>query len=278
MPKVSIVTGANQGLGLALVRGLCRDLPPGSVVYLTARNQERGTAAQQLLEREGFSSRFERLDVTDDAGVSAFAAAIRERHGGVDIVISNAAARIVREKPPSEQIDEFVETNNHGTYRMLRAFCPLLKDGARLIVVASAFGTLRHLPENLRSRFTSETLSLEAIEREMEDYAALVKSGSAAARGWPDWINIPSKIAQVASMRVCARSMHDEARRRGILINAVCPGLVDTEASRPWFDDMSKAQSPDAAAVDVLWLATLAPQALQPYGELVQHRAILPFR
>ena len=71
--------------------------------------------------------------------------------------------------------------------------------------------------------------------------------------------------------------MRDEARRRGILIDAVCPGLVDTDASRPWFADMSSAQRPDQAAEDILWLATLPMSAREPYGELVQHRKILPW-
>jgi len=34
---------------------------------------------------------------------------------------------------------------------------------------------------------------------------------------------------------------------RGTLVAAVCPGLVDTEASRPWFADFSQAQSPERA-------------------------------
>jgi carbonyl reductase 1 len=59
--------------------------------------------------------------------------------------------------------------------------------------------------------------------------------------------------------------------------NAVCPGMVDTDASRPWFDDMSSAQSPAQAAGDVVWLATLPPRTEAPYGELVQHREILPW-
>jgi hypothetical protein len=50
------------------------------------------------------------------------------------------------------------------------------------------------------------------------------------------------------------------------------------QASRPWFSDMSQAQSPDQAAGDVLWLATLPAGATEPYGELVQHRVTLPFR
>jgi NAD(P)-dependent dehydrogenase (short-subunit alcohol dehydrogenase family) len=40
--KIAIVTGANQGLGLALVRGLCRTLETGSTVYLAARDIGRG--------------------------------------------------------------------------------------------------------------------------------------------------------------------------------------------------------------------------------------------
>jgi hypothetical protein len=40
---------------------------------------------------------------------------------------------------------------------------------------------------------------------------------------------------------------------------------------------MSGALSPDDAATDVLWLATLPPGTREPYGELVQHRKVLPF-
>ena len=36
--KIALVTGGNQGLGLALVRGLCRALGENGTVYLGARN------------------------------------------------------------------------------------------------------------------------------------------------------------------------------------------------------------------------------------------------
>jgi carbonyl reductase 1 len=64
--------------------------------------------------------------------------------------------------------------------------------------------------------------------------------------------------------------------RDGQLIAAVCPGLVDTRAARPWFTDMSRAQSPDQAAVDVVELAA-GPIEPQMYGKLVQHGQILPW-
>jgi len=115
------------------------------------------------------------------------------------------------------------------------------------------------------------------LEKLLAEYAALVEAGQDRASGWPSSINVVSKIGQVAAVRIMARDYQDEARRRGLLINAACPGLVETEASRPWFDDMSSAQSPDAAAVDVAWLATRPAGVTEPYGELVQHRVVLGY-
>ncbi|SRR6266508_757418 len=155
---------------------------------------------------------------------------------------------------------------------------PLLKDGARFLVVASAFGSLQYLPTQLHHNFDVERTSLEAVERVMDTYVQLVEASQAEAAGWPDWMNIPSKIGQVAAMKVIARMMRREAEQRDILINAVCPGLVDTDASRPWFVDMTTAQRPDQAAVDVVWLATLPAGTREPYGELVQHRQVIPWK
>jgi carbonyl reductase 1 len=193
------------------------------------------------------------VDVRDDASVMALAQALAGRHGGVDIVVSNAAARIFPQVPAEQQARTFVETNNHGTLRMIQGFGPLLNDGARFIVVASSFGTLASLDPRLHHLFDVCCMSLTDLAKVMDDYVAAVETTRAAAQGWPAWINPPSKVAQVAALKVWARELADEAARRDILVNAACPGLVDTDASRPWFDDMSGALSPDDAAADVLW-------------------------
>jgi NAD(P)-dependent dehydrogenase (short-subunit alcohol dehydrogenase family) len=277
MPKVALVTGGNQGLGFTMVAGLCRKLPTGATVYLGARDAARGAAAVAELAAAGSAPALLPIDVADDASVVAAAAQVAARHGGIDIVISNAAARMVRDRPMAAQVDTFVNTNNHGTYRMIRAFAPHLRDGGRFLVVASSFGSLRNLAPHLHDRFDVTRRSLEEIEAAMDAYADSVKAGRDKAEGWPDWMNIPSKIAQVASVKVLARMRRDDDRRRGILIDAVCPGLIDTAASRPWFDDMSKAQTPDQAAVDPVWLATDADAATAPYGELVRFRKVVPW-
>lgn len=275
MQKVAMVTGANQGLGYALVEGLCRKLGPEGIVYLTARDAVRGNAARDRLCAAGLKPLFHPLDVTDVESVKAFARFLEAEHGGVDIVISNAAARLAKGVSQATQVRTFIDTNNHGTYRVITNFAPLLRDGGRFLVVASGFGSLRNLSPVLHPRFDVACCSLEEIEQVMDRYVELVEAGREKDDRWPEWINIPSKVAQVASAKILARQMHDDAGRRGILINAVCPGLVDTDASRPWFDDMSSAQSPDQAAADLIWLATLPASAREPFGELVQHRQVL---
>lgn len=274
--RVALVTGANQGLGHALVEGLCRALAPDDLVYLTGRDEGRVRQAVDRLRAQGLAPRPGVVDVSDGASVARFAEQLAREHGGVDVVISNAARRMTREEPPASQVRAFVETNNLGTTHVLERFAPLLRDGGRLLVIASSLGRLRHLAEPLRARFVHAE-SLRAVDEVMLAYADAVERGTAAAEGWPEWINYASKAGQVASVRVLARAMQEEARRRRLVIDAVCPGLVDTAASRPWFDDMSKAQTPEAAAADVVWLATAAYDPGLPYGELVRHREVLPW-
>lgn len=276
MSKIALVTGSNQGLGHALVKELCATLDSGSTIYLTARSKERGNAAKAEIGNVAPDLRVEQLEVTDDQSVAAIANKIKQYHGGIDIYISNAAARIYKEKTPAEQVRNFINTNNHGTYRVLKSFLPLLKDNARVLIVASAFGSLTHLSEELHSKFDVTSNSLEEIEALMDDYVEAVEQGKAFESGWPEWINVPSKVGQVATAKIASKMISEGRPNDGILINAVCPGLVDTEASRPWFDDMSSAKTPDEAAVDLIWLATLPPGTTNPQGELVQYRRVLP--
>ena len=56
-----------------------------------------------------------RLDVCSTDEIQTFADTLAKRHGGVDIVVSSAAARITHEQPASQQVRTFVVTNNLGT-------------------------------------------------------------------------------------------------------------------------------------------------------------------
>jgi len=86
--RVAVVTGSNKGIGLAIVRGLCR-LFDGDV-YLTSRHEGRGRKAVDLLQGEGLSPKYHQLDITSDESVAALKAFLLERYGGVDILVNNA--------------------------------------------------------------------------------------------------------------------------------------------------------------------------------------------
>jgi hypothetical protein len=73
------------------------------------------------------------------------------------------------------------------------------------LAVASSFGSLRYLAEHLHGQFDTNHQSLENLEAVMDDYASPVEAGAAAKAGWPAWINIPSKVGQVAAVRIMAR-------------------------------------------------------------------------
>jgi carbonyl reductase 1 len=270
-PTVAAVTGANQGIGHAVVAGLVPALGPAGMVYLTGRNRQR--VEQAASEIPGSVPAV--LDVRDTMAVETFAGLIGQRHGGVDIVISNAAARRTRERGDTEQVREFVDTNNLGTTRMIRAFGPLLRPAGRFLIVASAFGSLRNLAPELHKHFDTDTMTLDEVDAVMLHYADLVEAGRDRDQGWPESINVPSKLGQVAAARVFARERADISRDGGY-VGAVCPGLVDTDASRPWFSDMSQAQTPEEAARDLVRLA-VDPVDPRFVGQLVQHGILIPW-
>jgi carbonyl reductase 1 len=276
--RIALVTGANQGIGYALVEGLAARMRPNDLVLLTGRNPQRvADAAARVASAAGTIAEVQgrELDVTDASAIARLASELRDTYGGVDIVISNAGARITPERPPEEQIDEFVAVANDATVAILRSYPPVLRPGGRLLVVASGLGTLGHLDKRLHPLFDDATL--DEIESVTSSWRAAVHAGTAQAQGWPRWVNTPSKVAQVAAVRAVARHRRDTDLRDNTLIASVCPGLVDTAASRPWFADFSQAQTPPQAAAAVLDLALSDTIDPATYGELVQFGKVLPW-
>jgi NAD(P)-dependent dehydrogenase (short-subunit alcohol dehydrogenase family) len=203
------------------------------------------------------------------------AAELTRQYGGIDVVISNATARITPDLSQEEQADEFIDVANGGTHAMLRSFGPVVRPGGRLIVVASSLGTLGNLDARMHPLF--ESPSLDEVESLVESWRAAIHDGTAKDLGWPRWINVPSKVAQVAAVRAVARERAAADLADGTLVAAVCPGLVDTPTSRPWFADFSQARTPAQAAAVLLDFVLAAPVDPATYGELVRDGNVLPW-
>jgi carbonyl reductase 1 len=271
--RTALVTGANQGLGRALVTGLAARMHPNDRVLLTGRDAERVDAAVAALPTTGAHVEGRVLNVRDPDAIAALAAEL----GEVDIVFSNATSRMNPDQDPADEVDAVAETNNLATIAVLRAFAPRLRPGGRLIVVASALGTLDKLDERVRARFVDATASLEAVDKLVGEWRDAVQVGRAEQEGFGTWLNIPSKVAQVAAVRAIANERRGADLPENKLIAALCPGLIDTDASRPWFEDMSSAQTPEQAAA---WPVELAVDgSFDPafYGELVQFGRVIPW-
>ena len=274
--RIALVTGANQGLGFALAAGLAARMNPDDLVLLTGRHAQRvADAAAAVTARPGTCSAVlgRVLDAADAGAVAGLAAELADRHGGVDIVVSNAIAALTPDQPQSEQADEFINVANGGTHAVLRSFGRVLRPGGRLIVVASSLGTLGHLDPRLHPLFDGATL--EQVEAAVESWRTAIHDGTAEEQGWPRWINVPSKVAQVAAVRAVADQRRAADLAEGTLIAAVCPGLVDTRASRAWFNDYSHAQTPEQAARAVLDLVLADQVDPATYGELVRFGQVL---
>jgi carbonyl reductase 1 len=271
--RTALVTGANQGLGRALVHGLAAGLGPADRILLTGRDPDRVRAAAAAVPDTGASVEGRVLDVRDRGAITALATEL----GEIDIVFSNATSRMSPDDDPADQVDAVAETNNLAAITVLRAFAPRLRSGGRLIIVASALGTLDKLDQRVRPRFVAAAESLDAVEELVGEWRTAVHAGRAEREGFGSWLNIPSKVAQVAAVRAVARERRDTDLATGRLVAALCPGLIDTDASRPWFADMSAAQTPEQAAVWPVELA-LAP-TFDPafYGELVQFGRVVPW-
>ncbi|BCY12832.1 SDR family NAD(P)-dependent oxidoreductase [Actinoplanes sp. L3-i22] len=273
--RIALVTGATQGLGTALVAGLAQRMDPADTVYLTGRDAARVGTAVSSLPVTSAEVRGEVLDVSDPDSVTRLAAELNDRHGGIDILFNNAVMRVGPDDDPRAIVEEYTQVNNFGTTRVMRAFAPLLREGGRLLVVASSLGSLKFLAPVLHDRFDGLS-SLDAVDAATAAWRDQVRDGSARAGAWPGFVNIPSKIAQVAAVRALAAERRPRDTERGILLASVCPGMMNTPTSALWWD-VSDAPTPEQAADPLLPLA-LDPIKPEHYGELIRDGAVLPWR
>ena len=85
--RVAVVTGANKGIGFALVKRLAE---LGLTVVLTSRDVGMGKAAVESLDGQGLHVAFCHLDVAEPSSIVTFAAWLERRFGGLDILVSKA--------------------------------------------------------------------------------------------------------------------------------------------------------------------------------------------
>ena len=135
----AVVTGAAQGNGLAIARGLAS---AGAAVALLDLDGDRAEAAARAIEAEGGRAFAHTLNVADMAACREAAAMVERELGPTSILVNNAGV-LFREALDSERFEETWRTtlgvNVDGCMNMVRAFLPQLRSnhGSRIVNVGS---------------------------------------------------------------------------------------------------------------------------------------------
>src|SRR2546425_1425814 len=189
--KIALVTGANRGLGLEVVRQLARR---GMVVILGARDGAKGQRAARSLLDAGLGVLPRRLDVTEQQTIGRLATDIDQEFGRLDVLVNNAGGLYDPWQRATNAdfrlVQAALETNTVGPWRMCQAFVPLLRksQAGRIVNVSS-------------------------------------EAGSLASMG----AGTPAYSVSKAALNAFTRVLAAELREARILVNAVCPGWVATD-------------------------------------------------
>jgi len=193
--RVVVVTGANRGLGLEVVRQCAAR---GDTVVLGSRDLAAGTSAAASIAGLPGQVLPRRLDVTDPVGLGELAQDLDSALGRVDVVVNNAAVHYDTGQRASTAdlpiVREALETNLLGAWQVSLALLPLLRHSAhpRLVMVSSEGGSL-----------------------------------SSMAGGTPAY------SVSKAALNALTRTLAGDLRSDRVLVNAVCPGWTATDMGGP---------------------------------------------
>jgi len=122
---VVLITGASQGIGAAIARVFARELR-GVRLALVARNMKGLAATARACVALGAKAETFACDVSDEAAVTAMAAAVQARFGGVEVLINNAGkfAGAPFTEMSVADFDRMIAANLSSVFLVSRAFAP----------------------------------------------------------------------------------------------------------------------------------------------------------
>jgi short-subunit dehydrogenase len=207
---IALITGASSGIGEATARRIARE--PGAQLVLVARRADRLAA---LAAQLGGDPLVVAEDLTDPGAGERIAAAVRERHGRLDLLVNNAGAgwRGAFGDVGTANLRRTVELNLFAQAQLTEALLPLLRESApsAIVNVASTAGRVARAGSGgySASKFAfigwSDSLHLE--EKPNGVHVGIVNPGFITTEGFPQselteraatrWmVSTPDKVAE----------------------------------------------------------------------------------
>lgn len=190
--KTALVTGAGSGIGKATALLLARE---GANVAVLSRTRDEIEKTAAEIEAQGGKAIAITADVSEDADMARTMGEVMDRFGQLDIVVANAGINGVWapiEELKPEEWDKTMSVNLRGTYLTIHHAVPkLMKAGGGAIVIVSSINGTRAF-------------------------------GTPGATAYST-----TKAGQVAM----AQQLALELGPRGIRVNVICPGAIESEIS-----------------------------------------------
>ena len=212
---VALVAGGTGALGRAVSLAF---LSEGASVVATSRRSAEVDTLRSEAGAAGDRLSGEAVDVTDEAAVAKLVAAIRARHGRLDVLVNCVGGYAGGSKlweADAKSLDDMLALNLRSGWVLARAVVPAMLAAGRGAIV------------NVASR------------------AALVHGAGEGAYA-------ASKAAALALFD----SLAADLKGTGVRVNSVLPSLIDTEANRKAMpkSDFSKWPKPEEIARVILFL------------------------
>ena len=177
MTTISVVTGANSGIGRATAIHLAAQ---GHVVYGTVRSVDKAGKLQSMATEAGVEVNLVELDIADDTSVrDGFARILDETGGVVDVLVNNAGVggnAVAEECPPQLYLD-VMNVNLCGAVRCLQAVLPGMRERRRgaIVNITSVAGRVAALAQSpyVTSKWAFEALS-EGLAQEVAPFGVRV--------------------------------------------------------------------------------------------------------
>ena len=181
MSKTWLITGVSSGFGYEMTKQL---LESGSTVIGTVRNTQK---VGDLIKKypDTFDCRI--LDVTDVPSVHSVVDAAFQKHGRIDVIVSNAGYGLfgAAEELSDDEVNHIIATNLTGSIALIRSALPYLRkqESGNIIQISSYGGQVAYAANSMyhATKFGIEGFC-EAVAQEVAKYnikVTIVEPGGA---------------------------------------------------------------------------------------------------